>query len=177
MSYRTYNPPSPQLMEYDPFYDLPRDHLARLVEIVVKESIGPPKDTRGPGQPAFDPRLCVKVLTYGYATGVRSSRQEVSVSHYVDHYNFESIHLALDYLTPMEMHRVATREKTSLQIAEMNVAENWSGTRANKFTATKAQSPYLSGLGVFVDCGFNRPEYNTLVCGFTVLGLSYHPYL
>ena len=75
MSYRPYNPPSPRLIGYDPFYDLPRDHLARLVEIVVEESIGPPKGTRGPSQPAFDPRLCVKVLTYGYATGVRSSRQ------------------------------------------------------------------------------------------------------
>jgi len=75
MSYREYNPPSPRLMGYDPFYDLPRDHLARLVEIVVEESIGPPEDSPGRGQPAFDPRLCVKILTYGYATGVRSSRQ------------------------------------------------------------------------------------------------------
>jgi len=42
---------------------------------------------------------------------------EVAVSQYVDHYNLERIHSALDYLTPMEMHRLATREKTSLQIA------------------------------------------------------------
>jgi len=42
---------------------------------------------------------------------------EVAVSQYVDHYNFERIHSALGYLTPMEAHRLATREKTSLQIA------------------------------------------------------------
>ena len=42
---------------------------------------------------------------------------EVAVSQYVDHYNFERIHSALGYLTPMEMHRLATREKSSLQIA------------------------------------------------------------
>ena len=47
-------------MGYDPLYDLPRDHLARLVEIIVEESIGPPEDTPGPGQSAFDPRLCAK---------------------------------------------------------------------------------------------------------------------
>ena len=42
---------------------------------------------------------------------------EVAVSQYVDHYNFERIHSALGYLTPMEVHRLATREKSSLQIA------------------------------------------------------------
>jgi transposase len=55
--------------------DLPSDHLARMVEAVVEESIGEPEKAPGPGQPPFDPRLCVKVLVYGYATGVRSSRQ------------------------------------------------------------------------------------------------------
>lgn len=75
MSYRGYNPPSPRLIGYDPFVDLPSDHLARFVEVVVEESIDTPEKAPGPGQPPFDPRLCVKVLVYGYATGVRSSRQ------------------------------------------------------------------------------------------------------
>lgn len=75
MSYREHNPPSPRLVGYDPFFDLPMDHLSRLVEAVVEESIEVPAKSAGPGQPAFDPRLCVKVLVYGYATGVRSSRQ------------------------------------------------------------------------------------------------------
>lgn len=75
MSYREHNPPAPRLMGYDPFFDLPMDHLARLVEAVVEESIEVREQASGSGQPAFDPRLCAKVLVYGYATGVRSSRQ------------------------------------------------------------------------------------------------------
>jgi transposase len=75
MSYRPYAPPSPLLIGYDPCRDLPPDHLARLVEPVVEETITPPPPPHGPGQPPFDPRLPVKVLVYGYATGRRSSRQ------------------------------------------------------------------------------------------------------
>jgi transposase len=49
-----------------------------MVEFVVEQAI-PPRSGRGAqqlrGQPAFDPRLCAKVLVYGYSTGVRSSRQ------------------------------------------------------------------------------------------------------
>lgn len=74
MSYRPYNPPSYLLFGYDPHRDLPANHLARLVEQVVEESLQPKYRAGGPGQPPFDPRLCAKVLLYGYATGVRSSR-------------------------------------------------------------------------------------------------------
>ena len=42
---------------------------------------------------------------------------EVAVSQYVDHYNFERIHSAFGYLTPMEVHRLAIGDKASLQIA------------------------------------------------------------
>ena len=63
------------LFGYDPVRDLPDDHLARLVEAVVEAASLPRTLTGGRGQPAFDPRLCAKVLLYGYATGVRSSRQ------------------------------------------------------------------------------------------------------
>jgi transposase len=73
--YRRYEAPAPLLVGYDPYTELPKDHLARLVEMVVEESVV--VKTKGPqvGQPEFDPRLCLKVLVYGYATGVRSSRQ------------------------------------------------------------------------------------------------------
>ena len=74
MSYRPHRPPAPLLFGYDPFRDLPLDHLARLVEHVVEETVVPPRRERGPGQPPYDPRLCVKVLVYSYCTGVRSSR-------------------------------------------------------------------------------------------------------
>jgi transposase len=73
--YRPYGEPSPLLVGYDPCRDLPEDHLARLVELVVEETVEASSDCYGPGQTEFDPRLCVKVLIYGYATGVRSSRQ------------------------------------------------------------------------------------------------------
>jgi hypothetical protein len=54
---------------------LPEDHLARLVEAVVEELVVPPEHPPGEGNPPYDPRLCLKVLLYGYATGTRSSRQ------------------------------------------------------------------------------------------------------
>ena len=75
MSYRPYPPPLPLDRLYDPAQDLPPDHLARLVEAVVEETITPPPHPPGPGQPPYDPRLLIKVLVYGYATGDRSSRQ------------------------------------------------------------------------------------------------------
>ncbi|MGV3723158.1 MAG: transposase [Actinomycetota bacterium] len=41
----------------------------------MEDTVRPsPKGSKG-GQPAFDPRLCLKVLVYGYCTGVRSSRR------------------------------------------------------------------------------------------------------
>lgn len=73
--YRPHSAPQYMLFGYDPLRDLPDDHLARLVERVVEETVRPtPKGVRG-GQPAYDPRLCVKVLVYGYCTGLRSSRR------------------------------------------------------------------------------------------------------
>jgi len=60
---------------YDPVQDLPGNHLAWLVERVVEEALQHPALPLKKGQPAFDPRLCAKVLLYGYATGIRSSRQ------------------------------------------------------------------------------------------------------
>ena len=67
--------PCPLLFGYDPFRDLPFDHLARLVEHVVEETVVPPRrGSHQPGQPPYDPRLCVKVLIYSYCIGVRSSR-------------------------------------------------------------------------------------------------------
>src|SRR5690349_6283460 len=57
---------------------LPEGHLARFVAELVDEvlDLGPIladyKEVRG--YPPYDPRLMVRLLVYGYATGVRSSR-------------------------------------------------------------------------------------------------------
>ena len=75
MSYRAHPAPAPLLFGYDPVRDLHPNHLAYLVDKVVEESITLLYKPNRPGQPAFDPRLCAKVLIYGYATGMRSSRQ------------------------------------------------------------------------------------------------------
>ena len=42
---------------------------------------------------------------------------EAAMRDYVKHYNFDRVHSALGYLTPIEMHTLAIGEKTSLQIA------------------------------------------------------------
>jgi transposase len=75
MPYRDYPASSTLLFGYDPERDLPKDHLARLVDRVVDEYVTTAPKAPGRGYPAFNPRLCLKVLIYGYATGLRSSRQ------------------------------------------------------------------------------------------------------
>jgi transposase len=75
MSYRAYPSPTPGFFGYDPVQDLPLDHLARLIEFVIEESIHPPAIGNIRGRQPFDPRLLAKVLLYGYSTGIRSSRQ------------------------------------------------------------------------------------------------------
>jgi transposase len=72
--FREYGPAGPLLIGYDPYRDLPDNHLARLIDRVVDEAIKPGPRSPGKGQPAFDPRLCIKVLVYSYSIGVRSSR-------------------------------------------------------------------------------------------------------
>jgi Transposase DDE domain/Transposase domain (DUF772) len=75
MGFRPHPPPTPGQVVRDPVRDLPENHLARFVERVVEETLPLPSRPPGPGQPAYDPRLCLKVLVYGYATGTRSTRQ------------------------------------------------------------------------------------------------------
>jgi transposase len=57
---------------------LPQDHLARFVAELVDEvlDLGPvlADYTEKRGYPPYDPRLLVRLLIYGYTTGIRSSR-------------------------------------------------------------------------------------------------------
>ena len=58
---------------------LPADHLARFIADLVDEHLDLSRIqlayTEGRGAPPFDPRLMVRILLYGYTTGVRSSRK------------------------------------------------------------------------------------------------------
>lgn len=58
---------------------LPADHMARFIADLVDEHLDLSRIhavyTEGRGAPPFDPRLMVRVLLYGYTTGVRSSRK------------------------------------------------------------------------------------------------------
>ena len=58
---------------------LPTDHLAWFILDVVDQLDLDPflraYRADGHGRPAYDPKLLLGVLLYGYATGVRSSRQ------------------------------------------------------------------------------------------------------
>ncbi|WP_205877934.1 transposase [Mycobacterium camsae] len=58
---------------------LPAEHLARFVADLVDEHLHLARIragyTEGSGGPPYDPRLMVRILMYGYATGVRSSRK------------------------------------------------------------------------------------------------------
>lgn len=58
---------------------LPADHLARFIADLVDEHVDLSRIhaayTEGRGAPPYDPRLMVRILLYGYTTGVRSSRK------------------------------------------------------------------------------------------------------
>lgn len=77
-TFRPYNPD--QVLLLPPSLDdwLPAEHLARFVAELVDEHLDlswiRAAYTEGRGAPPFDPRLMVRLLIYGYTTGVRSSR-------------------------------------------------------------------------------------------------------
>lgn len=57
---------------------LPAEHLARFIAELVDEHLDLSRIraayTEGRGAPPYDPRLMVRIMLYGYTTGVRSSR-------------------------------------------------------------------------------------------------------
>jgi len=58
---------------------LPAEHMARFIAELVDEHLDLSRIhaayTEGRGAPPYDPRLMVRILLYGYTTGVRSSRK------------------------------------------------------------------------------------------------------
>lgn len=77
-TFRRYDPHQVFLMPPSLDEWLPEDHLARFVSELVDETVDLEpflaSYTEGRGFPPYDPRLMLKVLIYGYVTGVRSSR-------------------------------------------------------------------------------------------------------
>jgi transposase len=77
-TFRSFDPD--QVLLLPPSLDdwLPAEHLARFVAELVDEHLDLSRIhaayTEGRGAPPFDPRLMVRLLIYGYTTGVRSSR-------------------------------------------------------------------------------------------------------
>lgn len=77
-TFRRYDPHQVFLMPPSIDEWLPEDHLARFVSELVDETVDLEpflaSYTEGRGFPPYDPRLMLKLLIYGYVTGVRSSR-------------------------------------------------------------------------------------------------------
>jgi transposase len=78
-TFRAYDPH--QVFLLPPSLDdwLPEDHLGRFVSELVEEVLDLEPflaaHTEARGFPPYDPRLMLKILIYGYTTGVRSSRK------------------------------------------------------------------------------------------------------
>lgn len=78
-TYRPFTPGQTYLFAQDPRDWLPNDHIVHFVEDVLDHIDYTPfhqahqDDLRG--YPPYDPRVMVRILAYGYVTGVRSSRK------------------------------------------------------------------------------------------------------
>ena len=84
-TFRPYDPGQVFLMSPSIADWVPEDHLARFVSELVDEVIDLEPFlavfTEKRGFPPYDPRLMLKVLIYGYTTGVRSSRRIEKACH------------------------------------------------------------------------------------------------
>ena len=80
---------------------LPEGHLARFVSELVEEVLDlepfRASYTEARGFPPYDPRLMLKLLIYGYVTGVRSSRAIERRCHDDVAFRFLAANAAPDY--------------------------------------------------------------------------------
>ena len=77
MNYKEYNPRQTELFGYKPEDVLDEDHLSFFVDEMV-ETISMENfydRTPSPGNPAYNPKLMLKVIFLGYATGITGSRK------------------------------------------------------------------------------------------------------
>ena len=134
MGFRSHPPPAERLFGYDPVRDLPENHLARFVEMVVEEASPTAPKPVAPGQPAYDPRLCLKVLVYGYATGVRSSRQLERLCRESLPYLFLTRGEAPSYRTLCSFRKASENEIEALLLALYQIAQEQGIGRLGRIT-------------------------------------------
>lgn len=100
-TFRQYDPH--QVFLLPPSIDdwLPEGHLARFVSELVEEVVDLEpflaSYTEGRGFPPYDPRLMLKLLIYGYVTGVRSSRGIEKACHDDVAFRFLAANVAPDH--------------------------------------------------------------------------------
>jgi len=77
MATKSYDPKQDLLFISTPHDALPEDHLCYFIDEVAEklDFSSLPDRSKTPGNPEYDPRLKTKVLLYGYASGVFSSRK------------------------------------------------------------------------------------------------------
>lgn len=77
MNYKEYSPQQAELFGYKPEDVLDEDHLSFFVDEMVENlSLEDFYDrTPSPGNPAYNPKLMLKVIFLGYATGITGSRK------------------------------------------------------------------------------------------------------
>ena len=77
MALKEYHPEQQLLLWAPPQDVLPPDHLCFIVDEIVEQLdlTALPDRRKTPGHPAYDARVLVKILFYGYATGTFSSRK------------------------------------------------------------------------------------------------------
>ncbi len=100
-TFRSYDPDQVLLMPPSLHDWLPEDHLAHFVSELVDEvlDLSPflASYTEARGFPPYDPRLMLKILIYGYTTGVRSSRKIEARCHEDVAFRFLSGNAAPDF--------------------------------------------------------------------------------
>jgi len=77
MKFKPYNQAQQMVLPPNVTEMIPANHFVRVLDAVVEqlEFKALYASYSEEGQPAYHPKLLVKILLYGYATGVRSSRK------------------------------------------------------------------------------------------------------
>lgn len=170
-TFRAYDPGQVFLMPPSIADWVPEDHLARFVSELVDEVVDLEPFlavyTEKRGYPPYDPRLMLKVLIYGYTTGVRSSRKIEKACHDDVAFRFLAANQAPDFRSVARFRRrhLATLDALFLEILKLcqqagmvklgRVALDGSKVRANasrrKAMSYKRMTEREAGLQAEVD--------------------------